>query len=136
MKKAKQRILKFLLVLVMFASAGIIAGCGSTEQIEQPRDFIISDAPYSIFHWSADSRSPYCRVYLWNEYGKVFEFKSIYVRETSDPLPVFIQDLNLEIGENLIRIISIAPRNRRNLIDSEPVYLTLLMDESGQVIII
>ncbi|MCL2177423.1 MAG: hypothetical protein FWB72_05745 [Firmicutes bacterium] len=136
MSNTKQRMLKFLLVLVMFASAGIIAGCGNSEQIEQPRDFLIYGEPSCAFHWTADSRSPYCRVYLWNEYKEIFEFKSFYIRHVCDPFTVCILELDLKIGENLLRIISIAPRNRRNLIDSEPVYLTLLMDESGQVIII
>ena len=87
-----------------------------------------------MLYWTFDRRSPACRVYLWDDEQELFLFKSVHLRQISDPDPVHVRDLDLEIGENLIRIISSAPQGR-NFIAAEPVYLTLIMNDQGHVII-
>jgi len=138
MKKVIKRVVALGVMVVLLFSVFGMVGC-SPRQLDPPRDFIIYEryplvGQGAVISWLSDPGAEFCVVYVWRK-----DYKD-YVRATtrippggSDEQTWHISDLRLEEGENLIRIISRAPRNRRNILDSEPAYFVLVMDELGYV---
>ena len=59
-----------IVIITLFSVFGMV-GC-SPRQLDPPSDFRIYGTPSCVFYWTADPRSPNCRVYVWSDSKEIF----------------------------------------------------------------